>query len=209
MHFAGDYHLIGENSVDFAGRNPRNLVSQVKRLLGADRDVDGNAARDRRDRRPSAACSGEAARAVITIAFHRTLLAVGGKVKGGTNGDGGSHFGAVVLLRDWARENYFGGIELKAIVRHMGEELRLTAREVVANIITQAAGRERYSGDIVRRGVGALALLDVTKKSGHGRSADGRRTHAQGEGRSVVRRKTFLVSYEVVVLHDRRITASK
>ena len=84
-------------------------------------------------------------------------------MKGGTNGDDGSYFGVVVLLRDWARKNYFGGIELKAIVRHMGEELRLTAREVVAyllhhcfDMITRAAGRGQGSGDVVPRGVPML-----------------------------------------------------
>ena len=151
VYFAGDHRLIGENSLGHAGRNPRNLVSQVKRLLGGDDDDDNNAARDGRDRRPSVDLGRQ------NDQRQRSPLAGGGEAEGGTNGDvirpSATFSTSTAISEPWffcetrRGENSFGDIELKAIVRHMGKELRLTAREVVAYLI-------QHCSDMVTRAAG-------------------------------------------------------
>lgn len=149
IYFAGDHRLIGENSLGYAGSN---LVNQVKRLLGGGEEDDlrkehvlslsGDGLRPdspSEQQKPDQHLEEQQTRplAAASDGVGRNVAAMNSPLRRGISGSG--QFDEI--LRE---EDASGWQGLQAVVRHRGEELRLSASEVVAYLL-------RHCTDMVKR----------------------------------------------------------
>lgn len=160
IYFAGDHRLIGENSLGHARSNPCNLVNQVKRLLGGGEEEDDvrkehapllsgdgyGPDSPSEQRKPEQEPEEQQSRSLAAASD-----GVGWNVAGEDLGFSPTHSpsrGGISGSRQFdeiQREEDASVLQgLQAVLRHRGEELRLSASEVVAYLL-------RHCADMVKR----------------------------------------------------------